>query len=445
MKKLITLLLVLTGAVCTASAQRETAGYIRVAFTEETGTNHWTQSKFYICVNDQDEWPGVDVTDNTEEIDGKTYYYRDIDISTYGTSYNVQAVNRDANGDSQSESAQWAINGGDRYFGLKDNWDNGKRLADMQVMYYVASTDGSIVKKASQSGTTYSATFSADACTNFIIANTYAFTSTGVLNWDSEKNNMYRRNYDKNLSFENLTLSASDSEFARHQGNGSWVTSGINGTTIDMTFVISNYNPVSYTLSPSFTRTLNANAEGYGTFSSEYDVLIPSGLTAQYASDVNATTGAITWENYPATGIKAEQGALLTGTAGQEYTFTPASSAVAPDANYLKAIGSDYAETALPQDDGTNTNFILSKVSNHIGFYKVATGGSWVNVGTAYLQVPGTNLSRSFFMFDEDATAVEAVKQEQKLNGEFFNLAGQRVAQPTKGLYIVNGKKVIMK
>ena len=26
-----------------------------------------------------------------------------------------------------------------------------------------------------------------------------------------------------------------------------------------------------------------------------------------------------------------------------------------------------------------------------------------------------------------------------------YNLAGQRVAQPTKGLYIVNGKKVIIK
>ena len=30
-------------------------------------------------------------------------------------------------------------------------------------------------------------------------------------------------------------------------------------------------------------------------------------------------------------------------------------------------------------------------------------------------------------------------------DGEFYNLAGQRVAQPTKGLYIVNGKKVVIK
>jgi hypothetical protein len=42
------------------------------------------------------------------------------------------------------------------------------------------------------------------------------------------------------------------------------------------------------------------------------------------------------------------------------------------------------------------------------------------------------------------ATGIENVKAVET-KGEFFNLAGQRVAQPTKGLYIVNGKKAIIK
>ena len=41
--------------------------------------------------------------------------------------------------------------------------------------------------------------------------------------------------------------------------------------------------------------------------------------------------------------------------------------------------------------------------------------------------------------------AAVAKSQEQTANSQYFNLAGQRVAQPTKGLYIVNGKKVIVK
>ena len=46
-----------------------------------------------------------------------------------------------------------------------------------------------------------------------------------------------------------------------------------------------------------------------------------------------------------------------------------------------------------------------------------------------------------------DATGIANVakSQEQTANSQYFNLAGQRVAHPAKGLYIVNGKKVIVK
>ena len=45
-----------------------------------------------------------------------------------------------------------------------------------------------------------------------------------------------------------------------------------------------------------------------------------------------------------------------------------------------------------------------------------------------------------------DVTAITNTNRSNDTNnGEAYNLAGQRVAQPTKGLYIVNGKKVIIK
>ena len=45
-----------------------------------------------------------------------------------------------------------------------------------------------------------------------------------------------------------------------------------------------------------------------------------------------------------------------------------------------------------------------------------------------------------------NATAISTVKAEKTVAaGEYFNLAGQRVQQPAKGLYIVNGKKVMVK
>ena len=47
----------------------------------------------------------------------------------------------------------------------------------------------------------------------------------------------------------------------------------------------------------------------------------------------------------------------------------------------------------------------------------------------------------------KNATGIKNVAscQEQTANSQFFNLAGQKVMNPTKGLYIVNGKKVLKK
>ena len=47
----------------------------------------------------------------------------------------------------------------------------------------------------------------------------------------------------------------------------------------------------------------------------------------------------------------------------------------------------------------------------------------------------------------KETTGIENVanSKERTANSLFFNLAGQRVPNPRKGLYIVNGKKVIMK
>ena len=53
--------------------------------------------------------------------------------------------------------------------------------------------------------------------------------------------------------------------------------------------------------------------------------------------------------------------------------------------------------------------------------------------------------ARDFYGFSDDVTAINKVEAKKVENGVFYNLAGQQVAQPTKGLYIVNGKKVIIK
>ena len=86
------------------------------------------------------------------------------------------------------------------------------------------------------------------------------------------------------------------------------------------------------------------------------------------------------------------------------------------------------------------TNYILNNVSS-IGFYKAA--GQTVAKEHAYLHVATTSEARLQIVFD-GATAISEVKSIGK--GEaIYNLSGQRVNSPKKGLYIIGGKKAVLK
>ncbi len=79
-----------------------------------------------------------------------------------------------------------------------------------------------------------------------------------------------------------------------------------------------------------------------------------------------------------------------------------------------------------------------------VGFYPYSgTPAS----GAVILNVSSASGARELTIdIDDDVTGISTMHNSQCImNNDFYNLAGQRVAQPTKGLYIVNGKKVVVK
>jgi hypothetical protein len=98
--------------------------------------------------------------------------------------------------------------------------------------------------------------------------------------------------------------------------------------------------------------------------------------------------------------------------------------------------------TAISQIDGGNTNFVL----NGGVFKKVSANNNTLAAGKAYLQLPNTSSAREIsFIFDDETTGIKTVSNAAENNGMIFNLNGQRVSSPKGGLYIKNGKKVIIK
>lgn len=100
---------------------------------------------------------------------------------------------------------------------------------------------------------------------------------------------------------------------------------------------------------------------------------------------------------------------------------------------------------AVASQDGGYYNYVLGKHNGVVGFYKA--GGMTVAKDKAYIQ---TTISSAHIFIDLEDMGVTGVNEITNTNltnntNDIFDLQGRKVAQPTKGLYIMNGRKVIIK
>ena len=182
--------------------------------------------------------------------------------------------------------------------------------------------------------------------------------------------------------------------------------------------------------------SINLNASGYATYSTDYDVEV-SGAKA-YTAELDFANETITCKEIGSSKVPAGNGVLLYGEANAEVTLTPTADADALGTNNLKATTN--ADGTLVTK-GSNTYYALSGDT-----FKEYTGDNFVHHKAFFEVEGGVVQARNFtIVFDEESTGINEVKHGAISNNRFYNLNGQEVAQPTKGLYIMNGKKVIIK
>ena len=113
--------------------------------------------------------------------------------------------------------------------------------------------------------------------------------------------------------------------------------------------------------------------------------------------------------------------------------------------NDLKAASVD-----ITQADATSgkTIYVLNKVDDVVCFYKLSATGT-LKAGKAYVELDSTSGANAlnFFISDEQETdGIKAVNESEfKFKEGIYDMQGRKVVRPTKGLYIVNGKKVVIK
>ncbi len=142
--------------------------------------------------------------------------------------------------------------------------------------------------------------------------------------------------------------------------------------------------------------------------------------------------------------VPAGTGVLVKGDAGT-YKI-PHTSVRAAYANWF--VGNLGDAIKIAETDGDKTNYYLSGKD---GSFVSVNGNANIGKNKAYLQLPtsvfGGTRSIGISYDDEDGTtSIKNLTTDlTEGEGEWYTLQGQRVAKPGKGLYIRNGKKVIVR
>ena len=261
----------------------------------------------------------------------------------------------------------------------------------------------------------------------------------------------YMRFYQKNT----LTITAPAGSyitkivFVEPSTNKSW--SGVLATTADGDYVsetkswyanVENITSVTFTndatkrigsiqvylMVTSVTKTVGT--AGWATYAPEYAVEFAAGEA--YIIELADNTDAVLTE---VSDVPAGTPVLLKGEG--EHTM-----------NVIAASTTDVSDNCLKVSDGTVTKddgvYVLANGNYGVGFY-LWMGDSPLSAGKIYME-PNVTPSRSFIALPGETTGIANVNANANANlNEVYDLQGRRVAQPTKGLYIKNGKKVILK
>lgn len=189
---------------------------------------------------------------------------------------------------------------------------------------------------------------------------------------------------------------------------------------------------------------LEINAKDqYATLIVPFDAEVPADVKAYSASAVAGNKLTLT----EATELKANTPYVLYAAEGVETKFAGLGSAYA-DATYADAAGlltGVYADTEAPVG-----SYVLQNNTNEnlVAFFRVGENfsqyGKKVGANRAYLTVPVTAGGVKAYILSDDTDGIRSVDGETGSDA-IYNLSGQRVSKAQRGLYIVNGKKVVIK
>lgn len=201
-----------------------------------------------------------------------------------------------------------------------------------------------------------------------------------------------------------------------------------------------NYNPCNTTnFDSKFSLTLGKE---WTTFTSAYNLDFSGveGLTA-YTAKYNKANDAVALT--PVKKVKAHTGLILNGEAGQTYTLP----ILASDADGLDAVTDNQLVDCVDAvwSSSRDKDYFLSN-----GKFVKSKYDGWTLPGKSFLYISSGRVNKSEsplrVYVDNTATAINGITNNSVVKDEaYYNLQGVKVQRPQHGVFIHNGKKVVLK
>lgn len=180
------------------------------------------------------------------------------------------------------------------------------------------------------------------------------------------------------------------------------------------------------------------SAVKFATYVPTFNVVAPAGVKV-YTAKVNEAKSAVVLTEVPAGSVIAKGTPVLVGAEEGSYTFAASANEAAPvENNDLKAAAAD------TKGDGA-TIYALVEQDGKAVFAPLKEGVA-VSVGHAYLELPAASATRFYsIQFGGETTGINEVNAAAKADGAYYTLQGVKTSKAAKGIYIHNGKKVVIK
>ena len=191
--------------------------------------------------------------------------------------------------------------------------------------------------------------------------------------------------------------------------------------------------------------TITIGVTGYASTCLPYTAVVPTGVIAYKIASQDATTITLTQLATAGQAIPYATPVILKGAAG-DYTFTKTNNdnaivVTAPTDNLLEGT---LATKTLGTDDEV---YVLAASSGNTSKADMRPNAAGLTIPANKAYLPNTDgaIASKAFVINPNPSAISSVKAQNAENNIYYNIQGEKVEQPTRGIFILNGKKVFIK